>query len=433
MMSILNKLNQAEHKAFKLHLLYSSLDGLIRGALILNEFIFIKSLKGSNVQLSFLFQFSMVVFLFAMLANEIMRRYANRKKLLRTVGIISRLPLVIFSLFPVVTDEGLSSEYHYLFLGVFLLFYTSQIAVVPSINQYLKGNYRHENFGKLFSYATTINKILMMVSTFTVGILLDYDANSYRYFYPLVGILGVISIFQLTKIDFKQIQEQNYPPISQALGNSFKRIFKILKYNIPFRHLEVGFLLYGFAWMSTHAVITIFYKEALDLNYSSVSFYNNAYNLVAILVLPLFGKLIGSKDPRRFGILTFGTLMLFIAATGLSEYFNAYFEIFGLKLYHMLLIAVIFNGLFMGSMPILWGIGSSYFCEPHEAADYQSVHLFLTGARALIAPIIGIKLYEWFGFSFTYGVGIIFLAMAVTLMIYSEKKHPKTVKFEIKD
>ena len=60
----------------------------------------------------------------------------------------------------------------------------------------------------------------------------------------------------------------------------------------------------------------------------------------------------------------------------------------------------------MGSMPILWGIGSSYFCEPNEAADFQSVHLFLTGVRAVFAPIIGIKLYEWFVFSITYAVGI---------------------------
>ncbi len=422
----LSSLNSGEKKAFKLHLSYSSIDGIARGALILNEFIFIKSLKGSNVQLAFLFQFSMVVFLFAMFANEIMRRYPNRKKLLRTVGVLTRLPLVIFSIFPAVNAEaGLSANFHFLFLGVFLLFYTSQIAIVPSINQYLKGNYRHENFGKLFSYSTTVNKVLMMVSTFTVGLLLDYDANSYRIFYPMVGILGVISIFQLTRIDFKQKIDPVTKPINKALGDSFKRIICILKNNKPFRHLELGFILYGFAWMSTHAVITIFYKEALDLNYSSVSFYNNAYNLVAIAVLPLFGRLIGKNDPRRFGIITFGALMMFIAFTGLTEYYTSFNEIWGLKLYHMLLIAVIFNGLFMGSMPILWGIGSSYFCEPHEAADYQSVHLFLTGFRALFAPIIGIKLYELFGFSITYVVGIVFLALAIVLMIYSEKRFPK--------
>lgn len=425
-MSIFNKLNSEEVRTFRYHLFYSSIDGIAYGALVLNQFIFIKSLKGSNVQLAFLFQFSMVVFLFAMVANEVMRRYTNRKQFLRITGILTRLPLVSFAFFPNVTgDDGLEPIYHLIFLGVFLLFHSSKIAVVPSINQYLRGNYRSELFGKLFGYSTTLNKTCVVLSTFAAGLLLDFNPNSYKIFYPIVGVLGVISVFQLTKINFVQKAEIITTPIRYAVQNSFKRIIEILKNNRPFRHLELGFILYGFAWMSTHAVVTIFYKEALDLSYSSVAFYNNAFNLVAILLLPLFGKLIGSKDPRRFGILTFGALMLFIAFTALTEYYPVYFEFLGLKLYYTLLIAVFFNGVFMGSMPILWGIGSSYFCKTHEAADYQSVHLFLTGLRALFAPIIGIKLYEWYGFSFTYVVGIILLVMAIVLMVYSEKRYPK--------
>ncbi|MCG8579170.1 MAG: MFS transporter [Bacteroidales bacterium] len=422
-MNIFKGLTGNEARTLRLHLFYSSIDGIASGALILNEFIFIKSLKGSNVQLAFLFQFSMVVFLFAMLANEVMRRFSNRKRFLRITGIITRLPLVGFALFPNVTgDNGLEPVYHLIFLTVFLLFHTSKIAVVPSINQYLKGNYRHELFGKLFGYATTINKVCVLLSTFLVGELLHFNPNSYKVFYPVVGVLGVISVYQLTKIDFIQKAETITKPIWHAIGDSFKRILEILKNNKAFRHLEIGFMLYGFAWMSTHAVVTIFYKEALDVNYPTVAFYNILFNLVAIVLLPLFGKLIGSRDPRRFGILTFGSLMLFILFTALTEYFPYYFEVWNYKIYYLFLVALFFNGVFMGSMPILWGIGSSYFCKSHEAADYQSVHLFLTGFRALFAPIIGIKLYEWYGFSFTYAVGIILLAVAIILMIYSEKK-----------
>ncbi|MBS2211840.1 MFS transporter [Carboxylicivirga mesophila] len=421
-MNLFGKLNQQEARTFRLHLFYSSIDGIASGALILNEFIFIKSLKGSNVQLAFLFQFSMVVFLFAMVANELMRRFSNRKRFLRITGIITRLPLVGFAFFPSITGEqGLPEIYHLIFLAVFLLFHTSKIAVVPSINQYLKGNYRHQLFGKLFGYATTVNKIAVLVSTFVVGELLHLNANSYKVFYPVVGVLGVVSVYQLTKIEFIQKGERITKPMWYAVGDSFKRILCIVRQNVPFRHLEIGFMLYGFAWMSTHAVVTIFYKEALDVNYPTVALYNIIFNLIAILLLPLFGKLIGSRDPRRFAILTFGSLMLFIVFTALTEYFPYYFEVGYYKIYYLFLVALFFNGVFTGSMPILWGIGSSYFCKPHEAADYQSVHLFLTGLRALFAPIIGIQLYEWLGFSFTYGVGVLLLVIAIVLMVFSEK------------
>jgi len=425
-MRIFKNLNPQESNTLKLHLFYSGIEGVAAGALILTEFIFIKSLKGSNVQLAFLFQFSMVVFLFAMVANEIMRRYTKRKVLLRSIAIASKLPLVALAFFPSVShNNGLPPIYHTVFLSIFLLYFVSKIAVIPSINQYLKGNYQHENFGRLFGYSVTVQKVAMLVSTFAAGLLLDWNPNSYKVFYPIVGILAITSIFQLTKINFVQKQEVINTPLWKALQQSFKRIFHILKNNKAFRHLEMGFMIYGFAWMSTHAVITIFYERALDLNYSSVAFYKNAFNLIAIAFLPFFGRFIGKRDPRRFGIITFGSLLLFILFTALTEYYPAHTEIYGIKIYYMLLVAVFFNGLFMGSMPILWGIGSSYFCQPNEAADYQSVHLFLTGARALFAPIIGIKLYEWFGFSITYAAGIVLLLFAILLMIYSEQRFPK--------
>ena len=365
-MNIFGRLNTEEKRTFRLHLFYNCIDGIASGALILNEFIFIKSLKGSNVQLAFLFQFSMVVFLFAMVANELMRRFTNRKRFLRITGIITRLPLVGFAFFPnIMGEEGLPPIYHLIFLTVFLLFHTSKIAVVPSINQYLKGNYRHELFGKLFGYSTTLNKICVLISTFVVGELLHFNPNSYKVFYPVVGVLGVVSVYQLTKIRFIQKEVVVNTPVWNALGASFKRIVTILKNNKPFRHLELGFILYGFAWMSTHAVVTIFYKEALDVNYPTVALYNIIFNLVAILLLPLFGKLIGSRDPRRFGILTFGSLMLFIGFAALTEYFPYFFEVGNYKIYYLFLVALFFNGVFTGSMPILWGIGSSYFCKNH--------------------------------------------------------------------
>ncbi len=432
-MRIFKNLDPQERLTLKLHLFYSSIEGVAAGALILTEFIFIKSLKGSDVQLAFLFQFSMVVFLFAMLANEVLRRYTNRKILLRITAINSKLPLVGLFFFPDVSqNQGLPVIYHYIFLAIFLLYFSSKIAVIPSINQYLKGNYKHENFGRLFSYSVTAQKIAMLTSTFAAGLLLDWNPNSYKVFYPIVGILSIVSIFQLTKIRFVQKEEVIDTPLWKALQQSFLRIFDILKNNKAFRHLEIGFMFYGFAWMSTHAVITIFYERALHLNYSSVAFYKNAFNLVAIVFLPFFGRFIGKRDPRRFGIITFGSLLLFILFTALTETYNSYTEIYGIKIYYTLMVAVFFNGLFMGSMPILWGIGSSYFCKADEAADYQSVHLFLTGARALFAPIIGIKLYEYLGFGTTYAAGIVLLFFAILLMIYSEKRFPKNKLEEVK-
>ena len=69
--------SEQEKRTFRLHLIYSIIEGIILGVLALNEFVFIKSLKGSNYELGFLFQFSMVVFIFLVFINEFIKRTQN--------------------------------------------------------------------------------------------------------------------------------------------------------------------------------------------------------------------------------------------------------------------------------------------------------------------------------------------------------------------
>lgn len=87
--------SEQEKRTFQLHLIYSIIEGIILGVLALNEFVFIKSLRGSNYELGFLFQFSMVVFIFLVFINEFIKRTQNKQKLLRWTGVLTRGPLFL--------------------------------------------------------------------------------------------------------------------------------------------------------------------------------------------------------------------------------------------------------------------------------------------------------------------------------------------------
>ena len=423
-MSLSLNISAKEKKTFYLHFTYSIIEGIIAGVLALNEFVLIKALHGSNYQIGFLFQFQVIVLLFAVFLNEFLRQTVKKRKLLRVIGIITRIPLLLFFLFP--ANQSLSevgSIYHYLFLGIFLIYFMANPIIFPMINLLLKNSYTHGNFGRLYGYSTTINKIIMLVSTFFFGIVLDINPSSYRFVYPVISVLGVFSIVLLSRIDYKYSGEEIIKvPYSVSIKKSYRRMVDIIKTNLPYRDFEIGFMLYGFAWMSTSAVITIFFEDALHLNYSSVAFYKNSYNILAIMLLPFFGKLIGKIDPRNFALITFGSLLMSIFFMGLTEFYSDYTIILGIKIYYSLIASYLFYGVFAATMALLWYIGSSYFCKDKEAGDYQSVHLSLTGIRGLIAPLIGVFFYELLGFAFTFGLAIFSLFIAVLLMIYSVKK-----------
>jgi predicted MFS family arabinose efflux permease len=241
-----------------------------------------------------------------------------------------------------------------------------------------------------------------------------------------VAVLGMLSIYLLSRIDYRE----SSPPLIRrkffdAVRDSAKKMFFIVRDNVPYRHFEIGFMLYGFAFMMTVTVIVLFFERALHLNYSSVAFYKNAYNLLAIILLPFFGRLLGKIDPRKFGIITFSSMLMYIFFLMMTEYFPYFTHFWEVKLYYSLIFYVVFHGVFAATMSLLWFIGSAYFCSKEEAGDYQSVHLFLTGFRAIFAPLIGVLFYELMGFSFTFSLAIICLLLAIFIMYWSYRREKR--------
>ncbi len=420
----LNFENINEQNAYRIHLWYSIIDGIILGVLALNEFVFLKSLKGTSFQVGFLFQFSVLVLVVSVVLNEFVNRTKNKIKLLKIIALITRLPLIFIAFFPADNAEMYNNTmFHWIFLSIFLIYYSANPVIYPIINLILRNAYKNENFGRYYSHASMVNKIVMMVITFLYGILLDKYLSTYLFVFPIISILGIWALFTLSKIPFPQINEvMEKTSIKKSILSSLRRMSSTLKGNKSFKDFELGFMFYGFAFMGTVGVIAIYFDKALNLNYSSIAFYKNAYNLIAIIVLPFFGKLIGKVDPRKFAIYTYIGLAGYVLFIGLTELIPYHVEIWGITIYATLLIAIVSNGLFAATMALLWYIGSAYFCKPHEAADYQSIHLTLTGLRSFFAPIIGIVLYEWFGFFITFMIGFLLLLVAISIMLWSIKK-----------
>jgi len=423
---IFSKINEKERKTFILHFVFSVMEGFIAGFLMMNEFVFLKSLKGSNAMLAVLFQMGVVVFIFSSVFNELSRQVSNKKKLILYSAIFTRFPLFLFVFFP--TDAALagSTLLHVLFITAFMLYYLAQPLIYPTVNMLLKANYSDRTFGKLFSYATTAKQISLLLATFGFGLWLDADNFAFRYVYPLMGFFSIFSVYLLTKID----SEKAY---IEALGerknvwlvvvDSVKSMNRILKINKPYRDFERGFMFYGFAFMITAAIISIFMAKELDLSFSGIAFYKNYYNTLGIILLPFFGKLIGKIDPRNFGAITFASLLFHFLFLIVAQWFPYNFDFLGIKIFPILLISFFFNGIFAATMSLLWSIGSAYFCNKNEAADYQSIHLTLVGFRSSFAPLIGVIILHFFDYAAVFWTAIALLLISIAMLLISVKKY----------
>jgi Na+/melibiose symporter-like transporter len=424
--SQISGLKPTEKRTFSLHLSYSVIEGILAGLIALNEFVFVKSLLGSSYQVSILFQFATLVFILLIFFNEFLRRIKDKKGLLRRTAIITRLPLLLLFFFPR-SPEQLTGDsvYHYIFLAIFLAYYLANPIVFPSINLFLKNAYSHENFGRLYSHATTVNKIVMMITTFVYGWMLDADNYIFVYVFPVAAILGMVSIFLLSMIPYRECKRpEPSQTLWQGIRQSISQMSAVLKKNTPYRHFQSGFMFYGFGFMGSYTVIILFFEYGLGLNYSSVAFYRNAYNILAIAMLPFFGKLIGRIDPRRFATISFLSMVVFIFSLIMTRYMDGYADIFGIRIYYTMLGYIFFHGIFAATMSLIWSIGSAYFCAPSEAGIYQSIHLGLTALRSLFAPLLGVLFYELWGFTIAFAIAIAMLLTGSLIMLWSEKNYP---------
>ncbi|HXK81448.1 MAG TPA: MFS transporter [Bacteroidales bacterium] len=416
-----------QRKTFRLHSWYSMAEGTLFGTFVLNEFVFIKSLKGNDYLMGLLFTFSMAVFTLLLFGNEILRRNQNKKKLLRRTALITRLPLLIFLVFPTHLSSYIENPiWYFLFLLIILIYYMSTPVTLPTVNLLLRSSYGNKHFGVLYGYANTINKTFALLATFCFGILLDHNYFIFKWIYPIIGLIGIAGIWSLSNISYTpQLINSINKGLFVSVGNSIKTMCKILKRNRPFLNFEISFFLYGIAFMITVTVITFFMEKHLHLNYTSISAYKNLGAFVTILCMPFFGRFMGNTDPRRYSRIAYMLMAAYIAFVMITEYLPYHFQIGEYKIYYTLVIAFIIQGIFTAGMAILWYIGSAFFCRNDSlSGDYQSVHLSFVGVRALFAPLIGVYFYQNFGYSFTFAIGIFFLILAIALMYYSQWKRP---------
>ena len=420
-----------ERRTFYLHILYSILDGVSLGILALNEFVFLKDMGAGALQLGILFQTQAFVMPFSIFLTYFISRVKDKKKMLARIALYTRLPLLLFLFFPDPSSlhaspyKGLLIT---LYLIIFLMYYLANPIILPVINLFTKAIYRPNRFGRLFSYSLILNQLVLFFTTIFFGRLLDWNPASYKYVFAVFGVIGFYSIYLITLIPYKEPKIKEIPRGKQfwrTVGRIYRDSVFILTKEKAFFDFEKGMMVYGIGFMMALTVITIYLGKQLMLSFSEIAFYKNITILISIMSFPIFGRIMDEGgDPRRFAIVSFTFAALFYALLAFAGIFDYHIMIAGHRFIILLFIAYLLQGLFSGSMALIWGIGATYFAPREEAARFHAVHLSLTGIRGLIGPILGVLVYRLLG---VYGALACIVGLEM-VAIYIMRKSVLTVK-----
>jgi hypothetical protein len=383
------KTESLEKKTFILHLISQFFNGITIGVFLLQDIILKKSLLGSDFQVMILALLVSSAFLVSIYGSELVNRSYNRAKTILILGTTAKFFLIIL---PVIDSR---------------IFYIACIAIAAYIDSMLlsiwnivfKHNYTENKRSKLYSYATTLQLVVVLTVTTIFGYYLDLDNSLYKIMFPIAGICGIIVYYNLAKMislsgdDYSGKSGKTKVHISlklvkDILALPYRSTIKVFKDNPAFMRFEAYFFLYGMAFMILSPVIPVFLVDDLQLSYSPISFAKGmVFHTALILFTPLMGKYHGTGNPNKFCGFVFSVLALFPLILISAKYFIL--PGFGLDKELIVYISFFVFGFAMSGVTIAWSLSSIYYAPKSEVSNYQAVHITLTGVRGVFSPALG--------------------------------------------
>lgn len=384
---------------------------------MLQDIILKKSLEASDFQVTMLILLTSSAFLFSIYGTEIINRSNNQARTIIVMGIFSRFFLLIIPLF---------EAPNFFIFCIAAMSYTDSL-IKPSWNTVFKHNYSEEKRSMLYSYASSLYTIVILIFTTLLGYMLDLDYKLYKVFFPLAGIFDIIAYFNLAKMiklgksgdDFHSIKFKGKISgrlLKDILILPVRNLFRIFNENKPFFRFECYFFLYGMAFMISSVAVPIFLVQNLELDYAPISIAKGlVFYTATILFTPLMGRIHGSGNPTKLCGYLFLSLIFYPLMMLATEYFGASLHLLSTET--LLYVTYFFFGISMSGVTLSWNLSSIYYAPHSQVANYQAVHITLTGVRGSFAPYIGYLLLRFISIEFTFLVSSLLFLFAGLMML----------------
>lgn len=266
-----------------------------------------------------------------------------------------------------------------------------------------QANYPRDTRARISSNITRLTRIVDTTTALTVGFAVDtairmnpdFGAHAYRIMYVAAAALALPGIWAFSRVRWRggktQLAEERRVKASKhADDESFgpMAMWRVLRDDALYRQYMVAQMLLGIPNLAALPVIVLSIEDSFTLDYGPTMALTQAIPFgVAIFAMPLWARMLDRTHIIRFRAYH---SWVFVAANAMT---GAALLLGNLPL---LFAARTVLGIAFGGGMIAWQIGHHDFAPRQLATVYMGVHVTLTGVRGVVAPFIGVLLYEGF-------------------------------------
>ncbi len=253
-----------------------------------------------------------------------------------------------------------------------------------------RNNYPQADRARIAGRLASVQAIVLCAVAFLLGLALDWNEASFHWLFPLCAAGGLVGTAIYAKV---RLRGQRRLMRAETSGTKDQRptlnplaVWRVLADDAHYRRFMLVMFVFGLGNIMLIAPLAIVLQDRFHLNYwPSILITSAIPDLIMPVAIPLWARLLNRRHVVAFraihawSYVTASTLMLLACVTG-----HAW----------LLYVTALVTGIADSGGVLAWNLGHNDFAKDHNASHYMGVHVTLTGIRGLIAPFLGVGIYQ---------------------------------------
>ena len=232
--------------------------------------------------------------------------------------------------------------------------------------------------------------LLIAATSAGIGIAMEFNDQAWRFMYPVTALLGMIAALRYRRFTVRGHGRLLREERDSRGGGSKVRIsdaLMVLKTDVWYRRYMATMFVFGAGNLMVIALLVVILTDQLGVSRLMQVLITTTIPLLALATFtPVWARYLDKVHILQYRAwhswMFVATMALFVPGA-----------IFG-QIWLFWLGALVLGAAFAGGR-LGWNLGHNDFASEGRSTLYMGIHVTLTGIRGLIAPLVGVGLYQW--------------------------------------